>query len=261
MKSLTALAAAGAVTLGVVGLGVYTATQPSPKETAPHLAVVDDGSGSLTSGCEALGGLLAQYLESDLPNRFSTAVILATGDARSNDEPVQLARFRGLKNNRFSQSRKAAQDHDRAIVQEAMKACAEHGTTDRSPIYLAARRAIEELRALGCDGKRLCTLLIHSDLAENAEAGIRRALLGENSAELPSKIDNHGIDVHICGPAETSGSVDGKGKAITEHKARGAKRADLTEKVWRLVFAEPTRLTIEPHCPKVHGAATAEGKR
>lgn len=260
MKALVPVLVVGGGVLAVLGYGAYRSTQPSAKETASHAAIVRDRSDSTTSGCPAIGGLAGECLRSGQTGRFSTIIALATGDRRSNDEPVEFARLSQVRWSSVRDGRSSADRRDAALIAELVSRCERSGTTDRSPIYLAIRRALEELRALGCREENRCILHVQSDLSENAEPGLRKALLGDKDAFLPAPIENRGIRVHVCGTAETSGPTDGKGKVVSERRTRGARRADITPDVWRKVFTAPELVTFEPHCPKVAPVGGQEPK-
>jgi len=250
MKTFVPVAVVVVVVVALAGVAVYRAKQPSAKETASHAVIIRDRSDSTTAGCAAIGGLAREYLQTGYADRFSSIIAFATGDARSNDEPVELARLTGIRKESVKDVHKARDRRDDALVEELVGRCEELGNTDRSPIYLALRRGLEELLVLGCHEGTNCAVYLQSDMAENGESGLRKALLGTRDAALPTPIDNRGIRVHVCGIAETSGPTDGKGKVVSERKARGAKRADITPSVWRRIFTAPNLVTFEPHCPK-----------
>jgi hypothetical protein len=250
MKNFVPVAVVVVVVVALAGVAIYRAKQPSAKETASHAVIIRDRSDSATAGCAAIGGLAREYLQAGHADRFSSIIALATGDARSNDEPVEFARLTGVRKASVKDIHKARDRREDALVEELVRRCEEQGNTDRSPIYLALRRGLEELVVLGCHEGTNCAVYLQSDMAENGESGLRKALLGIKDAVLPSPIDNRGIRVHVCGIAETSGPIDGKGKVVSERKARGAKRADVTPNVWRRIFTAPNLVTFEPHCPK-----------
>ena len=250
MKALVPVLVVGGGVLAILGYGAYRATQPSPKATASHAAIVRDRSDSTTSGCSAIGGLAGEFLRSGQAGRFSTIIGLATGDRRSNDEPVEFARLSRVHLGSVKDGRDTADRRNAVIIGELMSRCEEAGNADRSPIYLALRRALEELRALGCRAENGCIVYVQSDLEENAEPALKAALMGGKAGLLPSKIDNQGIRFRICGAAETLGPLDGNRGSLGRRKVRGAKRADLAGDVWRSLFTSPELVSFEPLCPK-----------
>lgn len=258
MKALLPAFLVGGGVLAVAGYGAYRSTQPSAKETASNAGFVHDRSDSNTSGCAAFGGLVGESLRSGQVGRFSTIIALATGDRRSNDEPIELARVSHVRRTSVKDGRDSAERRDAALISELVNRCEEAGNTDRSPIYLAIRRALEELRALGCREENHCVLYVQSDLEENAEPGLRKALLGGKAISLPSKLDNQGIRVRICGLAETLGPVDGNRRSPGRRKVRGAKRADLVVEVWRSLFTSSELVSFEPLCPRAPGPAGSD---
>jgi hypothetical protein len=238
-----------ALTVVVAAVVVYRLKQPHGKTEAAHALLIRDRSDSTTSGCLAIGGLAKEYLRSGNSDRFSAIIAMATGDGRSNDEPVEFARLTEVHKIGAREGRQSIARKEAAIIDELVRRCEEQGGADRSPIYLAIRRGIEELRTLGCHEGTNCVLFLQSDMAENGEPGLRKALLGDKNAILPTPIDNRGIAVHICGTAQTSGLADRKGKVVTERRLRGAKRADTNEAIWRREFIVPNLVTFEPVCP------------
>ena len=246
---LVAIAIGAAATASVVGLGLYRLRQPHGKTVAAHAVLGRDRSDSTTSGCRAIGGMAQEHLRSGQADRFSTITAMVTGDARSNDEPVEFARVNEVHKIRAGEGRQSIARKEAAIVDELVRRCEEQGGSDRSPIYLMIRRGMEGLRSLGCHEGTNCVLYIQSDLAENGEAGLRKALMGDKNAILPAPIDNRGIAVHICGTAQSSGPVDGKGRVVTERRLRGARLADISVSIWRREFTAPALVTFEPTCP------------
>jgi hypothetical protein len=246
------------VAAAVISLVAYRASHPHGKTEAAHAVLMRDRSDSTTSGCAAIGGFAQEFLHDGKMDRFSSIIALATGDERSSDEPIEFARLNDIKRHSVKDDQEAIDQEESALVEDLIRRCDEQGGADRSPLYLAIRRGIEELRALGCHDGTGCVLYVQSDLAENGDSGLRKALLGDPHASLPAPIDNRGIVVHICGIAETSGPADGRGRLVTEHRLRGAKRADLTVAIWLREFTTPSLVFFEPHCLKAGKAGCLE---
>ena len=142
---------------------------------------------------------------------------------------------------------------ERDLVEKIVTDCAALPRTSISPVFLAARRAIEQLRVLGCKQGTGCRLLFQTDGDENVEVGIRRALAGSRApVELPAPIDNTGIAVSICGLAETTGQSD-IGRADRVRRNHNACSADRVMEVLRRFFTVPALVTFEPVCPKAGG--------
>jgi hypothetical protein len=183
-------------------------------------------------------------------DKHSTLLVLATGDSSSLGEPVEVTRVNGFKSARAMESPAASERRERELIENATSACAGLPRTAITPDFLAARRAIDQLRALGCRSGTGCQLLFQTDGSENVEVGVRRALAGSRMpVELPAPIDNAGIAVTICGLAETTGQSD-TGSASRARRNHSARSADRVIEVLRRFFAAPDLVAFEPVCPK-----------
>lgn len=251
MSAKNTVLVGGALALGVAALVGWRVARPHGPAFSPHVAIVRDRSMSTTSGCAAVGGIVERSMDAAGLTRDSTMVLLATGDSSTNDEPIELVRMKGFKARRATESKRTATEKDHALLARLVSKCEESGSTDHSPIFLALRRGVEELRALGCRAGTGCSLDAQTDGAENGESAIRRALAGAKNVVLPDPIDNTGIAVHLCGLAETAGPVDAASASPPRRQLRGAKRADITVMVMRRLFTHPELVTVEPHCPRL----------
>jgi hypothetical protein len=154
---------------------------------------------------------------------------------------------------RVLEGRNTAAAKREELLADLKARCDKLGRTKTSPIYLAIKRAVEQLRAAGCDENSNCLVLVQTDLEENGNTQIKRALNGAASGNRPPApvINNDGINVIITGVAETVGlSKVGNGitRYLTDH--RDQQRPDRIQQVWQGLFTSPNRVTFQPFCPQ-----------
>ncbi len=258
----------GGITLTVAVVGGALAMWRSvvTRNAAPpaHVALVRDRSDSSGCGCDALTAQAGEVLESPVFTSGSTLIVTETGAPRTANEPVVLGRYDIPANRGSLESQSKYLQRRQAILDDIKKRCEEESVTDKSPIFLAVRRAVEHLSAAGCDGRANCLLIVFSDLEELGERSIKEAISqgsGDSrnapsrrtspaSAQLPAPIDNSAFDVVLAGSAETLGTTDdgGKGKPRVLSPARTQRRAEQIRQVWGSLFTDPRRVLFEPHC-------------
>jgi len=238
-------------TIAVASFVAWRLALPKTAGAAPHIGVVYDRSGSTTGGCEALVGLVEQGLKEQPLSPASTITIMGTGDETTSNEPVLVARFAGVKSRRVMEGKRGARRREEALFADLDGRCRELEKTGTSPIYLAVKRAVEELRSKHCVDGSGCILYVASDGEETAETRVAEAISAPKKKlrSLPAAIDNSGIVVHFCGLSDTSGSTDRKAKkARRERPVHDASRVDRIRTVWSSRFTEPDLVTFEPHC-------------
>jgi hypothetical protein len=237
----------------LVGLVTWRTARPHGPEVSPHFAIVSDRSLSTLLPCPSVGGLVKRVLSLPEVNRQSVLLVLATGDSSTLGEPVEITRLVGFKSARAMETPAGVERRESGLVGDIVKGCSGLPRTSITPDFLATRRAIEQLRALGCRSGTGCRLLFQTDGDENVEVGIRRALVGSRApVELPAPIDNVGIAVTICGLAETTGQSD-VGQASRARRNHSGRSADRVVEVLRHFFTAPNLVTFEPVCPKAGG--------
>jgi len=251
MKSMVmkALVAGGgaAVVLGFVGWRAY---HPPISGVAPSIGVVGDRSMSMLDACRSEGGQVKRALALPGLTKSSVLFVSTTGDDSTRGEPREVARLAGFKAKRAMESPASAERKERALIRKLVEQCNTLPQATITPIFLAIRRAIEQLRAMGCGAGVGCYLFVQSDLRENVDPAIRRALAARRpAATLPAPIANAGIPVNICGPAETTGGADAR-EGRHAGRFHDAEDADRIVAVWRRLFTAPDLVTFEPHCPK-----------
>jgi hypothetical protein len=238
-----------AVFVPLVCLVAWRVKRPHGPEVSLHVAVVSDRSLSTFAPCQSAGGLVKRVLALPGVNRHSTLLVLVTGDGATLGEPVEIARVVGFKSSRAMESPAESERRERELVEKTVAACAALPRTSITPDFLAARRAVEQLRVLGCKPGNGCRLFFQTDGDETVEVGFRRALAGSRApVELPAPIDNTGIAVTICGLTQTTGQSD-VGRAHRIRRNHSARSADRVMEVLRRFFTVPALVTFEPVCP------------
>lgn len=250
---------------GVLAVWRSRATLSAPPPA--HAAIVRDRSDSYGCGCDALVAQAGQVLDAPQFGQGSTLTVTETGDAATANEPIVLGTYDIPANRGTLESRSKYLQRRQAILDDIKKRCEEKTVSSRSPIFLAARRAGEHLRAAGCDGRSACLLIVFSDLEELAERSIREAInqgagdagstqskktSSRSSGRLPSPIDNSAFEVVLAGAAETIGTpeISGKAKRNSFTPTRNQRRAEQVRQVWESLFTDPQRVVFEPHCFK-----------
>jgi hypothetical protein len=218
--------------------------------------IVRDRSDSQLGGCDRVAGM-SQELIAAFPFTDGSAIALfVTGDDRTAGEPVLALAVEVPTTKRVIEGKSVVTVRRAALVEKLREACRAAGQTTQSPIYLAVRRAVEYARAHGCDGRNECVVYVQSDLEELSEKSVRDSIRKapnthrRNIAPLPTRIDNKGIDVKICGLAETAGTVESSDKRRTLTPKHDAQRADEIVNVWQKLFTNPNHVVFNSHCPK-----------
>ena len=234
----------------LVGLVAWRTTKPHGPKAAPHFAVVPDLSWSTLGACQSAGGLVKRVLTFPEADKHSTLLVLATGDNATLGEPIEIIRLPAFRSVTAMESPSAAERRNRELVASVIDKCSALPRTSVTPLYLAIRRTVEQLKAVGCGPTSGCKILLQTDGEETVEVGIRRALAGSQAMlNLPAPIDNTGIAVTICGLSETTGQGDAA-KSWSPRRNHNARSADRVVAVWRRLFTAPDLITFEPVCPK-----------
>ncbi len=259
MQSTTKIALASALVfslIAAIAFGRWRHRISRGAATPAQAVIVRDRSDSQRGGCDRVAGM-SQELIDTLPFTDGSAIaFIVTGDNSTAGEPVLVAALGVPTSKRVTEGKSIVIQRQQALVQKLREGCREAGQTKQSPIYLAIRRAVEYARAHGCDGRNQCVVYVQSDLEELSERSIRDSISGSGPAErrnrllLPTSIDNNGIDVKICGLAETAGTVETAGDRRTLTPKHDARRADEIVRIWRKLFTDPNRVGFNSHCPK-----------
>jgi hypothetical protein len=246
------LLAIGALALVlVVGFWRYRARTTSHPN---HTIIVRDRSQSVPSGCDCSGTLLAHAFADPHVGPGSTVTLTVTGDQSTAREPRVVASILVPYTRQVFEGREGAERRKQQLITDLKSLCEKIPPATQSPIFLAIKRAVEQLRALGCEPSGNCTVYVQSDLEENGDAQIKAALnhSGKTQPPLPSPIDNDGINIVLVGVAETSGTITtARAQALQLTKPHDSGRADRIKAVWIRLFTDPSRLTFEPYCTSV----------
>lgn len=219
--------------------------------------IVYDRSDSKRDVCQALAGVAEEALSRHRWGKGSVFSVLATGDASTLGEPIEVYRFSAFRRQRTVEGRASGAKLLKKILDEVIRACQRTPRAGVSPVYLAVRRGAETVAARGC-APHACSLAVVTDGEETAEGWIIAAMKGiESEDSAPAPILNGTISVRLCGLSETSEAA-GVPDARALRRARGKRtglgrsgaRADRVEAAWRNVFSVPGAVEVSPLCPK-----------
>jgi hypothetical protein len=179
----------------------------------------------------------------------STLTVLATGDKSTADEPVLVVKYEMPVSRRALEGKQAETNRKEAILVDLTAQWNRLNRTDRSPIFLAVKRGVEQLRRSGCTPETACYLLIKSDGQELSEPTIKKALRDlQSKSSLPAPIPNGGIRVVFCGLSETTGNTTEGGNRGLHPWVSDRNGMDRVRDVWRALFTQPELVTFEPYC-------------
>ena len=243
-KSIIAATLIGGTVMGVVCWRIID--RQVPKIT--NGAIVCDNSGSMADVQDSCIGLADRALKRPKLTNGSIVTVVGLGDGQTGNEPRFVAKYE-VPYSRRALEGKGAISRQKALVLADLQGRLERlPRTLRSPIFLAVKRGVEQLRGNRCAADSDCYLFVRTDGEETAEAAIKRALDGQGKLKgLPEPISNEGITVVLCGLSETveSASTETKGRPVHE-----ARRGDRIRDVWLSLFTEPNFVSFEPYCPK-----------
>ena len=243
------------VTVVCFGFGMWRYRISRDAVSVAQAVIIRDRSDSQLSGCDGVAGIARELLDTVPFGDGSKIALMVTGDTSTAGEPQLMTSLDVPVSKRVSEGRSIFIQQQHALTTKLRDSCRSAGQTTQSPIYLGVRRAIEHMRAQGCNGRNTCVVYVQSDLEELSEKSIRDSVAHparSQQTSLPTLIQNQGIDVKICGLSETAGiaEIAGKRKVLTPQ--RDAKRADLLTSVWQKLFTDPTRVTFNSHCPRTN---------
>ena len=222
------------------------------KHETPHFEIVQDPSASHGNGCESLIGLAEQVLDTHGATAGSTLTVLVMGDQSTASEPWRMGTYSVPTVRKVLEGRSARVRQQHEILRDISGKCRSLRRTSISPIFLGVTQAVADLHARGCKATSHCQLFVDTDLEENVEPAIKRALLkndGPKHISL-SPVDNAGIGVIFCGVAVTDGRIHDRAEnAARQFITRDSNRAKRTQEIWRSLFAESGTVRFEPYCP------------
>lgn len=177
----------------------------------------------------------AARIADSLATREGAAVHLflrVTGTGQSAEEPVALGEFSPERVFRYLDHAPADATVPSAFSTRVRTACEGSSPTVESPLFAAARSALDEVRPL--PGTR--SLWIRTDGVEEVDAVLRARLRGRARVS-PPRLDNQGVDVTFCG---------GSARTVASGAAQPSRA--VVEDAWRLEFAVPASLRFVPTC-------------
>lgn len=245
-----------ALAVAAVGIVWYVTHPRVPVMT--HAVIVADVSDSVRADMSAVVGLAADFLNKANLSKGSTLTVLTTGDNKSAGEPRRVAKYDVPFSRRFAEGKGALMKRKQEILADLDKQLKLVRRTDQSPIFLAAVRGIEQLRADGCRAGSRCFLYIRTDAEELSEPAIKRALETEGKPTgFSAGMSNQGIHVMFCGMAETNEAGNRDTVRVRLHTAA---HGDRLRQVWLSLFTTPELVTFEPYCSRsgISTAARAE---
>lgn len=213
-----------------------------PPLRARQEALLIDTSDSRSCDCDQVSTAARTALTGPVMGNGSKLWLFVTGDQSTAEEPILIGAYPAPYTRRVMEGREFTERQLRDKLDQIKAACSKFRQTKRSPIYLAIKRVVEQLRAEGCNKGVECGLQIQSDLSELSEPGVRDSLKrGKIKSRSPHPIDNENINISVCGLAEVDGSVTGK---------HDAHNVNVTEEIWRKLFSDSARVTFSPHCQR-----------
>jgi hypothetical protein len=247
MLALLIIGSVGIV--AVVGFMRYGAATSRPA----HVEIVRDRSDSILSDCNSTTSLGKRAFTDAHMSKGSTVSISFTGDETTAFEPIAGATYDFPVVRKVMDGQSEAAKKQEGMLADLRSKCEAAKRTTVSPILLATKRAVENLKSKGCGPDSNCTVYVQTDLQETVYKPLKEALKGTNNVreKLSGLIDNTGINVVMCGSAETTGlTTDSAGKVHQMTPNRDPKSADLLREVWTNVFSERERISFPPYCPK-----------
>lgn len=239
---------------GLAGLAWWL-KEPYEPQPATVVPIICDRSDSMLGDpkCRAIEGIASRVLSTPHLGKGSRIVVYGTGSPDTAMEPVLIGSYDIPVSNRVMEGRDTAKVARRALLDTIVADCKEAATmTTSSPIFLAVKRAMEQLSAAGCGTKSVCRLYVRTDGEETVEPWLRESIRGGKTkpSATPVPLDNGNIAVTFCGLAETVGEVktDKKGHRVALKKS--GSDVEVLQAAWRKVWTEPDAVVFEPFCPQ-----------
>lgn len=253
-KNIATGLAIGLLLMGMAGAAYYWLDQPQEQKPPAKAIVLLDVSDSSPEEflCDILTGLVDMALETEGIDEGSTLGIFKTGDPSTALEPVSIANLEIPVSTRVLEGKDVVRNaRERMMINLLAKCNKLQEPTQYSAIFLATKRALQQLKAMGCTKRSGCVLLIRTDGQETEEQWLRDSLKKGEMLEKgkPTALDNSGIAIFICGFSETKGETS-KGKKKSMTRLRTSHSADLLESLWKQVFTEPRNVVFQPICPR-----------
>ncbi len=223
--------------LGVAGVAVFGMdTAVTPVDRVVLLADLSKTSDQQTL-CRDLGRVVTEVLgdhEGDLH-----LMLAATGERSRGDKLERLGAWQRVHRGMTVSELGGEGGEDQAVVQAVLRTCAELAPRNESPLFDAARGAVDVARSQGdCDREHVhCSVVMRTDLVEERDALLMAAIAGDGTDDRAPRIDNTHVEVTFCGLAERR--VGRRGQSVD---AAGLMAAWLPE------FRHPELVMFEESC-------------
>lgn len=240
--------------LGGAAVGVsWWLSQPHQATPPIVAAIVYDRSDSMAADtdCEAVAGLAARVVSLPGLGRGSKLSVYGTGDPSTALEPIESGTHGIPVSHKVMEGKEAGVAAKQAMLDTVVAGCKKSLTvTKSSPIFLAVKRAMEQLQAMGCGTRSVCHLFVRTDGEETEEAWLRESIRRGKMRRRgePTALNNGQIRVTICGFSETRGEVRDNKRRHRLTSRRGGVNAEFLRAVWAKVFTDPEQVVFEPFC-------------
>lgn len=215
-----------------------------------HEAVALDPSSSVEANCDGLRASVLRIIkESPGIGRGSTLSFLEMG--KSVYDPTPKLRFSvAIPEKPVKVFGSNPEEHKRKLEElagQVKTACEQAKPGTSSPIYELVKYSLAHLRGgeYQCGAKHPCTLLVKTDLDDDAQPELRQVIgrsIKDPAVAVPGSLarslDNMGIEVAFCGTAEVKPRAEGSASSSLESRMR----------IWRELFTDPANVTFRPYC-------------
>lgn len=241
----------GAGILMVAGIAAFVAWRNSVPPLRPgYVAILVDPSDSRQRVCGQVGVIAQRQMNNSAMRRGSTITLFSTGGPASANEPVQHGTFVLPDTRATMGGPEAIATKQQELITSVTSRCMEISETTASPLFQGLKRVVEFLQEQDSRPNAHLTVYALTDGEETEVKEIKKAFdQPKGSAVAIPQIDNAGVNVQICGVAETIGTVaTAGGKQETKTRPRDPQRADREREVWEHAFSQPASVSINPYC-------------
>jgi len=218
----------------------------APKK-AMHSVIIHDNSGSTADDPDAVIGLAERVLNQPKVTRGTTLTIMGVGDERNGNEPTFIAKYDVPYSRRALEGKGKVPRQKSDIRSDLTSRLEKLSRTNHSPIFIAVKRAVEQLRAYGCSSDSDCSVFIRTDGEETIERSIKAAIDSGSRKKILPTISNDGIRIVFC-LAQTNAGMSSD--VYKGQKVKDAGRSDRLREVWQAIFNMPSLVTFEPYCAR-----------
>jgi hypothetical protein len=251
LKAVSILALTSILSFGFIAWRYH-----SPRPPILYAAILRDRSLSARDDCNHIMALARQGLGEAKGRVGSTMTLISTGDVDTAYEPVQISLLALPISKRVQDGNGHIERLEKEFLGDVQQKCGETPRSNRSPIFLAVKQAVEHLKNKNASKEIDRALFVHSDLEETANKEIRKALDSRPGAplKLPAQIDNSGVRLVFYGYAETTGQfTNARGQRSQLTRPRTPQAVDRLREVWSALFTQPDLISFIPFCPTHSG--------